>query len=281
MRKFLTVQVLFIALFALSSQATAQQLQDSCEEASAIVADTQIVAQQNSEPYFNHAGKDEIHPMQTNRMPAFVFYIMVFQLALLAYLRRAFPKSLEEMTRALTNLTMAQQLYREQELTMPVSAIFYNINFVFSGGIFLFLLNGHFSWTDIPTSFVTMLFFLWGVIVLYSLKYGSMKFMAIIFPFGNEVNHYNFNFFLAQKIIGILLIPINLFIAYSPESFQAALIVVALILLALFIIGIGLKGLEISRNLLQHDALHYFIYIFALEIAPVCILVKVVVEWLS
>ncbi len=282
MRKFISVEIvpLFI-LSLLTFYANAQDVIDSCIENNVAVLDSQNIMQQSNEPYFNHASAEEIHPIKTNHKPAFLFILIVFQIGLLAYLRKSFPKSLEEMTRSLMNLTLAQQLYREQELTMPVSAIFYNINFVLSGGIFLFLLNGHYNWTENESSFVTMLFFLWAVIVLYSLKYGSMKFAAIIFPFGNEVNHYNFNFFLAQKIIGILLIPINLFIAYSPESLQAALIIIALILHALFIIGIGLKGLEISRNLLQHDAFHYFIYICALEIAPVCILVKVVVEWLS
>jgi hypothetical protein len=211
--------------------------------------------------------------------------LIVFQLGLLAYLRKAFPKSMEEMIRALTNLTMAQQLYRDQELTMPVSAIFYNINFVISTGIFLFLLDNHYGWTANKLAFespiVSVLFFLWMVIVLYSLKYGSMKFMALVFPFRNEVNHYNFNFFLAQKIAGIILIPINLVIAYSPEYLQSAIIIIALVMLALFILWVSLKGLEISRNLLQHDAFHYFVYICTLEIAPVCILVKVVEEWLS
>lgn len=282
MRKFLSVKNLVLVLFSLFTfHAKAQEIIDSCTETNVVILDSQSIVQQSNEPYYNHASEEEIYPVKANHKPAFLFIIIVFQIGLLAYLRKSFPKSFEEMTRSLMNLTLAQQLYREQELTMPVSAIFYNINFVLSGGIFLFLLNGHYNWTDNESSFVTMLFFLWAVIVLYSLKYGSMKFAAIIFPFGNEVNHYNFNFFLAQKIIGILLIPINLFIAYSPESLQAVLIIIALILLALFIIGIGLKGLEISRNLLQHDAFHYFIYICALEIAPVCILVKVVVEWLS
>jgi hypothetical protein len=108
-----------------------------------------------------------------------------------------------------------------------------------------------------------------------------MKFTALVFPFKNEVNQYNFNFFLAQKTVGVILIPVNLFIAYSPGYLQSVIIVLALIMIAAFMIWILLKGLEISRNLLQHDAFHYFIYICTLEIAPVCILVKVVVEWLS
>lgn len=280
MQKKRLLNFFLFALLALSFPVAAQELQDSCDEAMAITQDTQAVIR-SDEPYFNHAAAEEIYPVISKRKPAFLFYVIVLQLGLLAYLRRAFPKSVEEMTRSLTNLTLAQQLYRDQELTMPVSAIFYNINFALSGGIFLFLLNSHYNWTAYESSFVTLLFFLWGVIVLFSLKYGSMKFMAIIFPFGNEVNHYNFNFFLAQKIIGILLIPINLLIAYAPASFQPGLIAVALFLIALFFLGITLKGLEISRNLLQQDAVHYFIYICILEIAPICILVKVVAEWLS
>lgn len=296
MRKIWPAAILFFGLLAFfmlrvtaqdaqitgvqDSQVRAQVQPDSCIENQDSIS-AALKAPVINEPYYNHAKENEIHPQKPSRKPAFLFILIVFQLCLLAYLRKTFPKSLEEMTRALTNLTLAQQLYREQELTMPVSAIFYNINFVFSTGIFLFLLNVHYGWTANETPFVSMLFFLWMVIVLYSLKYGTMKFVALIFPFGNEVNHYNFNFFLAQKVAGIILIPINLLIAYSPASLQSAIIILALIMLAIFIIGVSLKGLEISRNLLQHDAFHYFVYICTLEIAPVCILVKVVVEWLS
>ena len=203
------------------------------------------------------------------------------QIAMFAYLRASFPKSLTEIARSLMNLTMAQQLFREQQLSMPVSAIFYNINFVFSGGVFLYLLNRQYGWMGDFTPVVSLLFFLWLVIVLYSLKYGSMKLVAWVFPFGNEVNYYSFNYFIVQKVAGIALIPANMLIAYAPEPLRPAIIVLAFILTGIAVLGTVLKGLEISRNLLQQDTFHFFIYICTLEIAPVCILVKVVAEWLS
>ena len=186
-------------------------------------------------------------------------------------------RELQDIIKAVMSLNIAQQLHRDQEQSMPISAIVYIINFVISLGIFLFLVNGYMEWTE-DNSIISMLFFLWVVIVLYSLRYGSLKLISIIFPFGNEVEHYNFNFFLIQKILGLVLVPLNFLIAYAPYLVRVSSIVMALIIIAVLVIGQTAKGLTISRNLISRNAFHFFVYICTLEIAPVCILVKVVVD---
>jgi len=219
----------------------------------------------------------EIKPVKSTRQPVWLFLIFLFQLMLIAYLRLSFSKMLDDMFKAVMNLNIASQLYREQQQTTTVSAILFNVIFILSGGIFLFLINQHFGWMS-DNSIVSMLFFLWAVIVLYSLRYGIFKFVALVFPFGNELEQYNFNFFLVQKFMGLALVLFNLMIAYAPEEMTTPLIIAALIIVVLLIIGRTIKGLAIARNLMTHYPFHFFVYICTLEIAPLCILVKVVVD---
>ncbi|HXH18602.1 MAG TPA: DUF4271 domain-containing protein [Chitinophagales bacterium] len=225
-----------------------------------------------------NAAEIEIKPVTSVRHPGWLFWIFVLQLILIAYLRRVFPKSLPEIIRAVMNVTIAQQLYREQFLTMPLSAILYNVVFILSGGIFLFLLNDYYSWIHYDSQFITFLFFIWGVIVVYSIKYGLLKLVSIIFPFGAVIEQYNFNFFLVQKVLGLVLVPFNLLIAYAPEIIREAVILLALVAVALLIALRSIRGLVIAQNLIARNAFHFFVYICTLEISPVCILVKVVVD---
>ncbi len=255
-----------------------QQPSDTCFDKAGAVSDSSGYSSQSGTPYYNHVSENEITPIASRRLPSWLFLVFLMQFGLLAYLRVSFPKGLEEMLRAMMSVNMAQQLYREQQQTMPVSAIFYNISFILSASIFLFLLNQHFVWVHYDPPVISMLFILWAVILVYSVKYGSIKLVSIIFPFGSVVDHDNFNFFLVQKIAGMALIPFNLLIAYAPQLIKDAAIIFSLVIIGVLIAGRSLRGLVISRNLIGANAFHFFVYICTLEIAPVCILVKVVVD---
>ena len=53
---------------------------------------------------------------------------------------------------------------------------------------------------------------------LYMLKYATLKFVSFLFSFRDEIDDYNFNFFIVYKLLGLCLIPVNLLIAYSPPG---------------------------------------------------------------
>jgi hypothetical protein len=230
-----------------------------------------------NDPFAGHINKFDIKPAKSGRQPGWLFALFALQLLLIGYQRVSNPKGLEDIFKAVMNLNIAQQLHREQEQSMPISAIAYIISFVISGGVFLFLLNRHMGWMQDDT-LISMLFFLWAVIVVYSVRFGTLKIVALVFPFGNVAEQYSFNFFLVQKIMGLALIPFNFLIAYSPEVLRGPLIVLAIIMIVMLVIWRSLKGLTLARNLISQSAFHFFVYICTLEIAPFCILVKAVVD---
>jgi len=232
---------------------------------------------QEKDPFAGHVNSFDIKPAKSGRQPAWLFALFALQLLLIGYQRASNPKGLEDIFKAVMNLNIAQQLHREQEQSMPISAIVYIVNFVISGGVFLFLLNRHMGWMQDDT-LISMLFFLWAVTVVYSVRFGTLKMVALVFPFRNIAEQYSFNFFLVQKIMGLALIPFNFLIAYSPEVLRGPLIVLAIILVVMLVVWRSLKGLTLARNLISRSAFHFFVYICTLEIAPFCILVKVVVD---
>src|SRR5690606_24035437 len=79
-------------------------------------------------------------------------------------------------------------------------------------------------------------------------KYLLMWFTGIIFPFREEINFYNFNFFLNIKILGTILLPINFVIAYAPPELTQLAILIASGVLAIAYLGLAVKGLAIAKN---------------------------------
>ncbi len=279
--KRLITGLAFVFLFLFAEKATSTQATVYDIHYHELGADVSISDKNAGKLFVHHAMPEEINARPSTRQPGWLFIFFLSQFIIIGYLRVAFPKDIELIIKAILNLNISHQLYREQELIMPVSAILYNINFVLSGGITLFLFVDYLGWSSQETPFISLLFFLWAVIVIYSLRYGVLKIISYIFPFSNEANLFNFNFFLIQKLLGLLLVPLNLLIAYGPGGLSFLSILITLILISIFFIGRYIKGFTIGRNLMTHYGFYFFVYICTLEIAPMCILVKVVVEWVS
>jgi hypothetical protein len=156
---------------------------------------------------------------------------------------------------------------------MPFPALLLTLNGLVSYTILLYLGLGHLGMLGNWNLFLASLGGIMGVLVF---KYLLMWFTAVVFPFRDEMNFYNFNFFLNIKILGTLLLPINFIIAYAPAELTQWGVWTALGLLAIAYLGLAIKGLAIAKNYLAFYKFHFIVYICSLEIAPVLIFVKLV-----
>jgi hypothetical protein len=72
----------------------------------------------------------------------------------------------------------------------------------------------------------------------------------------------------------LALLPINIFIAYSPESLKEIFIYCAFGIIALVYLVRSLRSLSVASPFLMTDQFHFLLYLCAVEIAPIMILVK-------
>lgn len=220
----------------------------------------------------------DIKPLNRTRHAGWLFTILTFQFVLIVYLRVAFIRYAEEQYRSFFNLNISQQVFREQELSMPFPALLLTINGVLSYAVLLYLGLNHFgvmTWLTSGTLFLASLAIIFGIAAF---KYILMWFTGVVFPFRDEVNFYNFNFFLNIKILGTVLLPINFIIAYAPPALTQGVIMTALGVMALAYLGLAVKGLAIAKNYLAFHKFHFIVYFCSLEIAPVLLLVKLVMN---
>jgi hypothetical protein len=220
----------------------------------------------------------EVIPLSRTRHAGWLFTILTLQFVLIVYLRVAFIRYAEEQYRSFFNLNISQQVFREQELSMPFPALLLTINGILSYAVLLYLGLSHFgimTWLTDGTLFLASLAIIFGIAAF---KYMLMWFTSAVFPFRDEVNFYNFNFFLNIKILGAVLLPINFVIAYAPLGLTEGVILTALGLMAIAYLGLAVKGLAIAKNYLAFHKFHFIVYFCSLEIAPVLLLVKLVMN---
>lgn len=210
-----------------------------------------------------------------NRHGFWLFVIFMVQIMLLVSVRLVFEKNFLEQIRAFTNLNIAQQLQRDQETSLPFSDVVLNLSGFMSVALLTYLTLLHYTgWDDLQrgSSFAYLLLLCSSLFVA---KYLIMKATSVIFPFKDVMNLYNFSFFLNHQLIGVVLIPLNMIIAYADSSIAYYVMIATWVLLGLSFILLAIKGLTMSRSYWLRYNFHFIMYICSLEIAPLLILYKV------
>ena len=215
------------------------------------------------------------------RQHFYFFYILLGLGLILGIVRAVNPRYFNTLFRVFFNTSLRQSQLTDQLEQAKLLSLFYNIFFCINFGLFLYLmieiyfgnfLNIHWQWLQ----YSLLIPFL-----IYLVKYIILVFIGWVSGYKEEVNIYIFITFLINKIMGIILLPFIFLIAFADKliSHPAVIITIAIIII-LFI----LRYFR-SYNLLQHrlkfGRLHFFIFIFALEIVPLLVLYKAVNHYLS
>ena len=219
-----------------------------------------------------NAGKIITNP--TRKHPVWLFVIFILQLFILVYIKITSIKKVEESVKAYFNINLSQQLFREQESAVSFSVLLQMINFIISCTVMLYLLVDYFFQPPLGDSLKIAAAIFMGTTAIYFFKYIGYRILSVIFPFSEEIDLFRFNYFLNQKLLGILLVPLVYSAAYSPAPYSYYVLSASI---ALFILCMGIrsvKGLVIGSRYLQRNTFHFLLYICTFEIAPVLVLVK-------
>ena len=209
-----------------------------------------------------------------------LFYILTGLVALLAGIRLIFPKYFKNLFLLFMQTSMRQKQTRENLLQNNLASIFLNILFMVSAGIYITLLVLYKHWVDL--SFNHLL--LYGVVflfVVYLVKYIFLAFSGWVFNVPEATSAYSFVVFLVNKVLGIILIPFVWIITFSPLPIkQVAITISAGILLVLFLYRY-LISFGVIRTNLKVSVLHFFLYLCAVELLPLFLIYKLLVNFVT
>jgi hypothetical protein len=141
-------------------------------------------------------------------------------------------------------------------------------------GIFAFLMFYRFDGHSPYGQFATFLLCVGGVSLVFLIKHAILYVIANVFPIAKEVQLYNYIIITGGIFLCLILLPLNIFIAYSPDSLKELFTLAAVGIIGLVYFVRSIRSLSIASPFLMTDQFHFLLYLCTVEIAPIMILIK-------
>jgi Domain of unknown function (DUF4271) len=227
-------------------------------------------------PYFGFANEKLLIPSDIRQFHGkeLIFYLLVFLLIIYAGLRLAFPKYFNDLFRLFFRTTLKQRQIREQLMQTPLPSLLLNGFFVVSGGLYISFILQHYNLDPVDNFWLLFLYSGLGLSAIYFIKFLGLKFTGWLFNIEETANSYIFIIFVINKMLGLFLLPFLILLAFT----QGTLYPVALTLSFCMIAGLVAYRFILSytaiRNQVRVNPFHFFLYLVAVEIAPLLLIYK-------
>lgn len=204
-----------------------------------------------------------------NFRAVFATFLLVF----LATLMVLYSSVIKQLYKAFLNDNMLKLKHREQGSFLHVSLIMLYFYFFLNAGFFCYLIAKHLDWEG-GSDMQLLLYCILGISGAFIAKHLFLRILGAIFPIQKEIKQYNFTIVVFNIILGIILLPFNLLIAFGPESLPKYLIFSTLFIIALIYGFRIIRSLLIGSRYISLHKFHFFMYLCTVEIAPTLVLVK-------
>jgi len=218
--------------------------------------------------------------LRKNVTPDWFFPLILIVLIVYTWLRIFYSKFFSQMIQAFINNNLSNQIVRDENIFVQRASVYLSIVFNLIGALLLYLVSVHFNWSlgGIGTGFSRFVFFVIVVSAAYALKFLVLKICGWLFEQEREMATYIFNIFLVNNILGMALLPFICLFAYNENLAFPWLLTIPLILAILAYCWRIFRGLQIGLSISPFSPLYLFLYLCALEIAPLMILLRVVIQ---
>lgn len=206
----------------------------------------------------------------------FLFISLITTLLLFTLLITFLRPFFQKVYSAFSNDTMFHQVLRERESIGLLPFMFLYTLFFFNAGLFLYLLLHYLKIPVASTHLISWLYCIGGVVGAFFLKHLTLNIIGAVFPVQKEIRSYNFLIIVFAVVIGVILVPVNVLLAYGPEYFDPYLFYFASGTLVLTYLFRYLRSLIIVNRFSGFYNFHFLLYICTVEIAPVLFLVKLI-----
>jgi hypothetical protein len=209
------------------------------------------------------------------------FYVLLGLFFYFAVVKMLFRKYINNMVSIFLRITLRQQQLREQLLQSPFPSLLLNIFFVLVGGFYASLLLAYYKFEAHPNFWIQTVYCVGILALIYVGKFVILKFTGWVFNLSKATDTYIFIVFLVNKMLGLLLLPFLVLIAFYSGQPQQVFVTLSLILIVVlfayrFIFSFGPIRAEIKVN-----PFHFFLYLCAFEIAPLLLIYKVLLSVLN
>jgi Domain of unknown function (DUF4271) len=204
----------------------------------------------------------------------FLFWIFLFTLILMAFVVSNARTAVQNAYQALLSDNALRQIHRDQVGWGNFGQLALYGLFWLNMGIFAFLMYYRYVGQSPFGQFATFLLCVGGASLAFSIKHAILFVIANVFPIAKEIKLYNYIIITGGIFLSLVLLPLNIFIAYSPDSLKEIFTYSAFGMIALVYLVRSLRSLSVASPFLMTDQFHFLLYLCTVEIAPIMILVK-------
>jgi hypothetical protein len=206
----------------------------------------------------------------------FIFWVFLVVLILMAFIVAGGRSAIRMAYQAVTSDNALRQIYKEPMGWGSLGYLALYAMFWINTGIFIFLLMSYYRMKPPFGQFGTFLACILGVSSLILLKHAVLYLVAKVFPIEKEVRTYNFIIMTVGIILGLILMPINIFIAYSKPSMSPYFVYLGIAVVVMAYLVRSLRSLPIAAPFLIDNRFHFLLYLCTIEIAPLLVISKII-----
>lgn len=208
-----------------------------------------------------------------------LFYQVLLLLVYLGILKTAFNKYFVNMIRVFFNTSLRQSQLTDQLLIAKLPSLFYNILFVLTSGYYIYFVLINYRKYDYSLKALLICFAI--IMIIYSVKYFVLKFTGWLTGYKKEADDYIFIVFLVNKILGLLLVPFIVIIAFAEQHIVNVVLVISYLMIVLMFIFRYLRSYEVLQYRLKASRMHFLLYILGIEMMPLLLLYKLVILFVN
>ena len=203
-----------------------------------------------------------------------VFYLLAALVFLMGLIKVFFARYFTNLFKVFFNTSFRQSQLADQLLQAKLPSLFFNAFFIISGGVYIYFLLLQYKFiTDINQwTILASCILILGLV--YLAKFSTLKFTGWVTGYKEVTDAYVFIIFLICKIIGVLLVPFIILMAFTDAAIANGSALASLLIIVLLLLLRFLRSYGLLQNQLKVSRFHFFLYIAGVEILPLLLIYK-------
>jgi Domain of unknown function (DUF4271) len=210
------------------------------------------------------------------RLYAAAALVLLFGLA-----KNAFRKMYDQLVTLMLRTTVKTRQIKEQLQHTTIPSLAFNLVFVIAFSLLLMLAIVYYSPPGGINYFLLWLLCAGGVAGVYLVKYCWLKLAGWLFNVREAADGYLFFVFFLNKILGIFLIPVVVLLLLNKSQVVEYLLIISYFLIGFFLFYRYYLAYSATQKAIKTSPFHFFLYICAVEIAPLLLIYKVLFNFLA
>jgi len=208
----------------------------------------------------------------------FLFYILGIAILLLAIFKVLYTKYFNNIFRVFFNTSLRQNQLTDLLAQATLPSLIFNSFFVISAGLYAWLLLNQYYPNKQSNNYFLLGISVLSVGIIYFGKFLALKIIGWISGMATAIDQYIFVIFLINKILGIILIPFIVLLAFAPAGWWIFVMVSSFFVIGILFLLRYLRSYGLLQNQLKINRLHFLLYIIGMEVLPVLVIYKLVIR---